>query len=37
MPPAVKQAVEIAADSLNGEKTVGEVRKMLETTQKGQA
>ena len=28
--------MEIAADSLDGEKTVGEVRQMLETTQKGQ-
>ena len=36
MPPEVRQAVGTAVDSMDGEKTVGEVRQMLETTQKGQ-
>ena len=36
MPAAERQAGETAADSRNGEKTVAEVRQMLETTQKGQ-
>ena len=36
LPPEVRQAVGTAADSMDGEKTVGEVRQMLETTQKGQ-
>ena len=36
MPAAERQAGETAADSQNGEKTVVEVRQMLETTQKGQ-
>jgi len=36
LPPEVRQAVGTAVDSMDGEKTVGEVRQMLETTQKGQ-
>lgn len=36
MPAAERQVGETAADSRNGEKTVAEVRQMLETTQKGQ-
>ena len=36
MPPAERQAGETVTESRNGERTVAEVRQMLETTQKGQ-